>query len=642
MAMSVWRPWTPVLVVSLAAWPGAVAAQSPPVPLLKSYAVGTSMRSIVTADFNRDGKTDLAAAGGQPGAAAVLLGGGTGAFTLLPPLVTGGSAVDVAAGDVNGDGNPDLVVLSGGAHVFRGNGAGGFGPPTFSSVVPLGHHPLAVEIGDLDEDGKVDLVVANLDGDTVSVARGVGDGTFGPPTAFGAGDGPWDVGLRDFDGDGHLDVAVANLYGNSASVLLGNGTGTLGPALNLPVPFPAQKVATADVNGDGLVDLLVAAQLRVSVFRGQGNGTFAPPIQVPAPGGSFDLSDVHGLALGDFDRDGILDFAGANFNPGGATGNNISVMRGDGAGSFALLLNVGAGINPFDLVASDFNGDGFLDVAVANYTSNSVSVLLHPYRRVSDFNGDSRPDLVWRHDGSGQAVLWYMNGPSLISGTLTQPEGIADTNWQLLAAHDFNGDHRTDLLWRHEGTREMLFWYMNGNARIGTGTTLIGPLSTADWRIRATGDYDFSGWDDLVFRHQVTGQILIWTLSGGISESRVAPNPNFTDLNWEIAGGGDFDGDRHGDLLWRHRTSGQMVVWFMDRRTLRGGAFTTPEALPDLAWEVASVADYSGDARPDLLWRHRGAGQMAVWYMNGTVMTGGTFTDPPALSDTAWKIIGPR
>jgi hypothetical protein len=80
----------------------------------------------------------------------------------------------------------------------------------------------------------------------------------------------------------------------------------------------------------------------------------------------------------------------------------------------------------------------------------------------------------------------------------------------------------------------------------------------------------------------------------------------------------------------------------MNRTALRSGAFTAPAALEDTGWQIAAIADFNSDWKPDLFWRHGGSGQMAVWYMDRVTLTGGTLTSPPALTDLAWRVVGPR
>jgi VCBS repeat protein len=114
------------------------------------------------------------------------------------------------------------------------------------------------------------------------------------------------------------------------------------------------------------------------------------------------------------------------------------------------------------------------------------------------------------------------------------------------------------------------------------------------------------------------------------------------DTAWRLVGVADLNSDHHPDLLWRHQLSGQIVVWLMGNASLVSGTFTTPAALADTDWQISAVGDYNADYRPDLVWRHATSGQNVVWLMDGVTLMSGTFTTPPALPDTGWRIVGPR
>jgi hypothetical protein len=113
------------------------------------------------------------------------------------------------------------------------------------------------------------------------------------------------------------------------------------------------------------------------------------------------------------------------------------------------------------------------------------------------------------------------------------------------------------------------------------------------------------------------------------------------DTGWKVGGTGDFGGDGRPDILWHHQGSGQVVVWHMDGSVLTGGTFTNPPAVPDTLWQVAAVGDYNADGRPDIVWRHQASGQIVAWLMNGSTLASGLFTQPNALP-LDWRIAGPR
>jgi hypothetical protein len=260
-----------------------------------------------------------------------------------------------------------------------------------------------------------------------------------------------------------------------------------------------------------------------------------------------------------------------------------------------------------------------------------------------DFNGDAAPDLVWRHDVVGQNVVWFMNGVSLIGGTFTNPAVLADPRWQIVGTNDFNRDGRTDLLWRHTTTGDNVVWFMNGVDLVSGTFTTPAALADVRWRMVGTGDFDRDALPDILWRHDFSGENVLWSMNGTVLVSGTFLTPSaLTDVRWKMAGVGDFDQDGREDILWHHETSGQAVLWYMNGTVLVSGTFLTPNGLPDTRWRMVAVGDYNADQRPDIVWRHQSSGQNVVWFMNGAVMSSGTLTNPSTLPDTDWKLVGPR
>ena len=284
----------------------------------------------------------------------------------------GSGPQSVAVGDFNGDGKPDLAVVnsySNNVSILLGNGDG-----TFQIHVdyPTGAQPGSVAIGDFNGDGKLDLAVVNSYSNNVSVLLGNGNGTFQPAVSYGTGSGtgPAFVAVGDFNRDGKLDLAVANRNSTNVSVLLGNGDGTFQTAVNYDVGGAPTSIAVGDFNHDGKLDLAVAVPVPgpstyVSVLLGNGDGTFQTAVNYNAP------YAPDAVAVGDFNGDGNLDLVVGNRS------SNISVFLGNGDGTFRTAVNYSAGYNPSSVAVGDFNNDGTLDLAVANSgSSTTVTVLL--------------------------------------------------------------------------------------------------------------------------------------------------------------------------------------------------------------------------------------------------------------------------
>jgi len=306
----------------------------------------------------------------------ILLGSGGGVFRGGSTLTTGKNPCSIAVADFNGDGHADLAVVNDSANnisIFLGNGDG-----TFATAVnyPAGSVPTAIATGDFNGDGKLDLVVVNAFSGKLQILFGNGDGSFQAPVAVSTGQqDPFWVAVGDFDGDGKLDLAVADYFNGDINVLVGNGDGTFRAPVNYPAGDHPEFVAIGDFNGDGKVDLAIAnfgefgtpdTTKAVSVLIGNGDGTFQPAVNYAAG------ANPTAIAVGDLDGDGKADLIVANSSSG-----NISILIGNGDGTFQQPFNLGVGTNPQSLLAADLNGDRKLDLAVTSFDGNTTTILLN-------------------------------------------------------------------------------------------------------------------------------------------------------------------------------------------------------------------------------------------------------------------------
>jgi len=330
----------------------------------------TGARGLAAGDWDDDGDIDLAVANFSDSTVVRMKNNG-GTFNTAGGTIIGqlGASALVAL-DWDGNGDLHLAVANNGSDSveFLENDGNG----DFNSVDKIFGQSGAIGLaaGDWNGDGDIDLAVANFSGNEVAILENDGNGTFDDVEAVGGLSGASALASGDWDGDGDLDLAVANLSGNSVVVLYNDGSGSFPTETTIGFQSGATALAAGDWNDDGDLDLAVANSTagagEVAILENDGTGIFT---DIAAVAG---MNGPSAVVAGDWNGDGDLDLAVANSTAGAG---EVAILENDGAGNFTIDDTVGGQVGAEGLAAGDWDGDDALDLAVANSGGDNVKTL---------------------------------------------------------------------------------------------------------------------------------------------------------------------------------------------------------------------------------------------------------------------------
>jgi hypothetical protein len=247
----------------------------------------------------------------------------------------------------------------------------------------------------------------------------------------------------------------------------------------------------------------------------------------------------------------------------------------------------------------------------------------------ADFNGDGKTDVLWRNKVTAEINYWQMNDLIQQSAIAlpTTFDPIRNTNVQIAAIADFDRDGKADLLWRNKATGQNGIWTM-GNGWNGIGSinpsTLILPHSTMltnvsiDWDIVGAADFNGDAKTDILWRNKNSGANTIWTMNG-TTQLQSVNLETVADNNFQVAGIADFNGDGKVDILWRNKATGENVIWQMNGMVKQSAIILPTMIDPD--FQITGVKDVNGDGKVDILWRNKRTGANTLWKMNGLTLT---------------------
>jgi hypothetical protein len=423
--------------------------------------------------------------------------------------------------------------------------------------------------------------------------------------------------------NGNILFAASPAYGSAPTHFFEFSSGNTIAQVNDPVQFASSSssyVYNFLVLPNGQI-LMTDFSIAAEVYTPSGGPLVAwkPTITgLPScvtPGGLYLLSGTQlnglsqGAAYGD-DAQGATNYplvvivngnSGHHFYARTAFHSSMSIAPGQaGATTFKVAATTETtGASTLFVIANGIASAGTAVTVASSCPSTDSLTATH------DFNGDGKSDILFRNSSSGAVVGWLMNG-----GAVTQNATIATvpTHWQIVAQRDFNGDGKTDILWRDTTTGAVVLWLMNGLSI--TQSLSVGTVPT-HWVLAGASDFNGDGKADILWRDSNTGTVAIWLMNGGTvtQTGTVGTVPS----SWVIAGTSP-----SGAIVWHNSSTGAVALWGMNGFTV-AHAYNLGTAA--LAWNVVGGGDFDGNGHRDLLFRNSSTGAVAIWFIINGVVT---------------------
>jgi gliding motility-associated-like protein len=574
-------------------------------------------------DVNGDTHPDVAIASGFSGTASIFINDGLGGFATETSYPSAAGPHYVVLKDLNGDGRPEMIVANSTANsisVLLNNGAGLFSVPV---IYPTENYPTTISVADMDNDGKIDLVVGNPGSGSITVFPGDGAGGFGAYQSFSVGGQPYSVATGDFDEDGNLDIVTVDLSSNKVTLLRTLSNSTCIPSIVTFAPTSGPIGTTVNIIGANFS----ATPANNIVYFGatEATVTAATPTQltVTVPmGATYEpISVTIGTLSAYSSRPFITTFPSAGVFT---------------SCSFEPKVDFATGSTPLGISASDFDGDGKVDVAVGNRVSRTIGLYLNtssvgqisaatfaapitlatpplgdPYKiRSADIDGDGKIDIVSTVAALG-IISVYRNtstvGALSFDGFVNFPAGADPVHLEIM---DLDGDGKPEIVIANRFSNTISV-YKNTSNTGGLNASSFAPKVDFTVGIEpylvTIGDLNSDGKPDIVASSSLSNTISIFqntTATGVINSSSLAApvvlGTGAFPVGLTLS---DMDGDGLTDVVVVNSTPKIVSVL----RSIASGTLTSASFQPSVDFSVGNdpadviASDFDGDGKVDLV-----------------------------------------